>query len=116
MAFFDHQNEGWPAFHVEVLSLCTGDSSFDHVLFHSKKVKDQQGFIKRPLPCIPMAKQAMFFGGRECEAMVFRCIPTFRCPMNLLFWTSAFSIFLIHLVLLLMILNLFGIMTGIARK
>jgi hypothetical protein len=34
----------------------------------------------------------MFCGGRECEVMVFWCIPKnpkFRCPMNLLFWTKA---------------------------
>jgi hypothetical protein len=38
MVFFDHQNKCRPALGVEVLSLCIGDSSFNHVLLHSQSV------------------------------------------------------------------------------
>jgi hypothetical protein len=43
MVFFDHQNKCRPALRVEVLSLCIGDSSFDHVpmnSFHCKTSGD----------------------------------------------------------------------------
>jgi hypothetical protein len=38
MSFFHHQNKGRPALRVEISSLYTGDSNFDHVLLHSPTV------------------------------------------------------------------------------
>jgi hypothetical protein len=38
MVFFVHQNKCRPALHIEVSSLCIGDSSFKHVLMHSPTV------------------------------------------------------------------------------
>jgi hypothetical protein len=37
----------------------------------SKSRNSTRGVDKRPLPCIPMAKQAMWCGGMECEVLVF---------------------------------------------